>query len=487
MLFVTVASLAALPLAACLGASSPPSTPEPLRPTSTRAAGPEPTSTPAADTNPATLLPRAVCWYDDPTRAAACVPPPQDVLDAIAAMGASRDRRFVAPLVDMRAVDVGWSREIDAALAGLTGERHDSEADWYRWLGAHPGALPPGYLQWKGRLLGISDATFTRVLSGPAREGVRPELIAWTGLRVGELPRLIAPRTANTANHGYLENDDIVYGLQLGGSLRAYPQRLLSWHPVVHDRVGAGGVVITYCGPCRSAAAFSPRIGGRELQFQDAGLWLDGRPLMIDDQTGSVWDAVSGRALIGTMAAAQAQLPRVGLVTLRWEEWANEHPSTAVLALDTGFVRDYSGASLRARDASLAARFPSTTPADGRLPRDTRVIGVAVGTEVRTYVVAEVQARRTVLDTLGGERVLLLAQGPGRPVRVYRPGALDLRVYHDDESAEGSDGREGERWWVRESGIVSQLDGRVHEIGAWGETSWEAWSGAHPGVGIWGH
>ncbi|MFN8640074.1 MAG: hypothetical protein U0360_11670, partial [Dehalococcoidia bacterium] len=141
-------------------------------------------------------------------------------------MGASRDRRFVAPLIDMRALDVGWGSEIDIALERLTGERHESQAEWYRWLGAHPGTLPPGYLQWKGRLLAISDPTFARVLGGAPADGVRADLIMWTGLQVGELPRLIAPRTANSANHGYLENDDLVFGLQLGGSLRAYPQRL---------------------------------------------------------------------------------------------------------------------------------------------------------------------------------------------------------------------------------------------------------------------
>ncbi len=148
--------LAALVFGACLGQRSDLATPEPLRPTSTRAAGPEPTAAAVIDANPATLLARAVCWYEDPARAASCVPPPQDVLDAIAAMGASRDRRFVAPLVDMRAVDVGWGAEVDAALEQLTGERHDAQADWHRWLGVHPGALPPGYLQWKGRLLGIN-------------------------------------------------------------------------------------------------------------------------------------------------------------------------------------------------------------------------------------------------------------------------------------------------------------------------------------------
>ncbi len=488
---VLASALAILLVAAC-GGVVPPTGGEPAlpRPPTSAAGPPAPGSATAAapggaaSVSPATLLARAVCWHDDPTRAAACVPPPRDSLDAIAAMGASGDRRFVAPLVDMRALDVGWAAEVDAALLALTGARLASEARWYEWLGQHPGSVPPGYGQWKGRLLGISDDTFARVLAGAPADGVRLELIEWTGLRVGELPRLVGPRIANVANHGYLEPADRVYGLQAGSTLRAYPQRLLTWHPVVHDRVGVASVLITYCGPCDSASAFTPSIGGRELQFQDAGLWHDGRPLLVDEQTGSLWDGVSGRALLGTMATARAQLPRLGLVSVGWEMWAAEHPSTGVLALDTGFTRDYSGASRRARDAAMAAEHAPTVPVDGRLPRDTVVVGVTAGGEVRAYLRAEVQERGILLDTLGGERLLLLSQGPEHPVRVYRAGALSLREYREDGSAVGSDGREGERWWVRESGIVSQLDGRTYEAGAWTEARWDAWSGAHPGVAI---
>ncbi len=451
-------------------------------------AGPPPgaTESTAQATNVASLLAAAVCWYDDASRAGGCVPPPRESLDAIAAMGASGDRRFVAPLVDMRALDVGWAAEVDSALSALTGQRLDSEAAWYRWLGAHPEPLPPTYQRWKGRLLAVSDPAFANLLSGPVAEGVRTELVAWAGLRVGELPRLDEPRTVGAENHGYLDGADLVFGLQLGGVLRAYPQRLLTWHPVVSDRVGGAAVLITYCGPCESASAFAPTVGGRAFSFRDAGLWLDGRPLMVDDQTGSLWDAYSGRAVMGAMAAARVALPRVGLTTVRWDEWAAEHPSTTVLALDTGFVRDYSEANRRARDGSMAARFPETSPADDRLAPDTRVVGVVVGNEARAYPVVEAQARRVVLDTLGGERVLLLSQGPSRPVRVYRPGALAVRELREDGTVIGSDGKEGERWWARESAIVSQLDGRTHEVGAWVESTWGAWSSAYPGTSILG-
>lgn len=474
-------------IAGCVpGGATAPTPDAPLPRSTPRAAGPPATASATPASNPAVLLGSAVCWYDDASRAGACVPPPREALDAIAAMGTSGDRRYIAPLIDMRALDVGWATEVDAALAALTGQRLDSEAAWYRWLGEHPEPLPATYQRWKGRLLAVSDPAFANILAGPAAEGVRPELIAWAGLRVGELPRLEEPPTAGTENHGYLEGGDVVFGLQVGGALRAYPQRLLTWHPVVHDRVGGVGVLVTYCGPCEAASAFTPSVGGRALRFRDAGLWLDGRPLMVDEQTGSLWDAFGGRAVLGAFAAARVELPRVPLVTARWDEWATAHPSTAVLALETGFVRDYSTASQRARDASLVARFPMTSRADDRLAPETRVIGLVRGNEVRAYPVVEVQARRIALDTLGGERVLLLSQGPTRPVRVYRPGALEVRELREDGTAIGSDGKDGERWWARESAIVSQLDGRTHEAGPWMESTWGAWSSAYPGTSIWG-
>jgi hypothetical protein len=458
-----------------------------------RTSGPPPrtasrtaTPTPAIDTSPAALLARAVCWLDDPSKGAACLPPAEGALEAIRAMGATGDRRFVAPLVDMRALDVGWADQVTEALAALTGQRFASDAEWYRWLAANPQPLPPDYARWKGRLLALIDPAYASIFGGAIPAGVRPELVMWSGLRPGELPRLNAPATTGKDGAGYLEGGDTVFALQLGGVTRAYPARILTWHPVVHDQVGGVAVVVTYCGPCASASAFAPSVGGRPLRLRDAGLWLDGRPLLLDEQTGTVWDGFVGRAVLGPLAAGGVTLDRRPLVTAPWGEWLAEHPSTSVLALETGFARDYSVASRRARDATLAARFPSMTAAGNRLPPDTRVLGLVAGNEARAYVLAEAREKRIVLDTLGGERFLLLSLGRDRAVRVYRPGALTLRELRDDFTALGSDGRPGERWWVQEQAIVSQLDGRTHEAAAWVESTWAAWSAAYPQTSIWG-
>jgi Protein of unknown function (DUF3179) len=444
-----------------------------------------PTPTGEADQTPAALLARAVCWLDDPTRAAACVPPSKDALEAIRAMGASGDRRFVAPLIDMHSLDVGWATEVNEALRALTRQRFDTDAGWYGWLAANPQPLPEGYARWKGRLLSFIDPAYASTLGSVGAAGLRPELVMWGGLRPGELPRLDGPPVVGKDDAAYLEAGETVYALQLGGINRAYPRRLLTWHPVVHDQVGEISVVIVYCGPCESANAFVPAVGGRPLRLRDAGLWLDGRPLFLDD-TSTAWDPLSGRAVLGPLAAGGVVLDRRPLVTTTWGEWLEEHPVTGVLSLGTGFAREYTPAIQRARDAASAMRFPVTSPLDGRLAPAARVVGMVAGNEARAYPLDDVRSRRITVDTLGGERFLLLSLGAGRAARVYRPGSLNITDLRADFTATGSDGRPGDRWWVREQAIVNQLDGRPHEVGRWVESTWAAWASAYPHTSIFG-
>ena len=89
-------------LAACVEADLTP-TPEPTstaQPVLTPVSTPRPTSTPSAleGADLDTLLRTAVCWHDDATIAASCLPPDAQVVDAIGAMARSGDPRLVAPL-----------------------------------------------------------------------------------------------------------------------------------------------------------------------------------------------------------------------------------------------------------------------------------------------------------------------------------------------------------------------------------------------------
>jgi hypothetical protein len=433
------------------------------------------------------VLRRAVCWLGDASAAAECLPPSEAALQAIREAGASGDLRLVAPLIDMRTLEVGWAAEVDEALDALTGRRFATQAEAYSWLAEHPQPLGGGYASWKGRLIALVDPRYAGVLGGAApTEGVRPELFAWSGLRIGELPGLDLPNVVHHEDAPYLVSEDVVFGLVTSDEARAYPRRLLSWHPLIEDSVGGQPVLVTYCGPCGAASAFLPMFGGRALTFLDAGLWYDGRPLLMDTQTGSLWDAFSGRAVWGSMAAAGAELPRRVLVSSTMGEWAGDHPGTGVLSDVTGHVRDYSREAAEARDRDLAARFPLAGSVDGRLGRDERVLGITIEGESRAYLVGELRERRIVHDTLGGERIVLLSQGPGRAVRVYLAGNLEVQEFRDDFVVFGGDSLEGNRWFVQEDAIVSQFDGRRHEAAVWVEANWLHWSRAYPGTSIFG-
>ena len=143
-------------LASCVAEDEPEPTSTPTElPTAagapaTSTAGAE-TTGPLSDAEVTALLERAVCWLEDPELAASCLPPDADALEAIAAMGASGDLRFVAPLIDMRWLDLGWGGAVEDALEEITGERFEDPYAWYQYFYRAP--VTAGYIEWKAALL----------------------------------------------------------------------------------------------------------------------------------------------------------------------------------------------------------------------------------------------------------------------------------------------------------------------------------------------
>ncbi len=66
---------------------------------------------------------------------------------------------------------------------------------------------------------------------GPPRDGI---------------PALFAPAMVPAAEAGFLEEDDRVLGLEVGGDARAYPLRILSWHELVNDIVGGKPLLVSW-------------------------------------------------------------------------------------------------------------------------------------------------------------------------------------------------------------------------------------------------
>ncbi len=425
-----------------------------------------------------------VCWYTDPDLARTCLPPGEEFVTVLQRVARSGDERFVAPLVDMLWMELGWERWVREALEALTGQRHATAAGWYAWVAEAAPPLPPQYAEWKGNLLALVDPLFARLIRERGASGPGPEELVWGLVGVAQVPPLVSPDTVHRVEERYLSRSDVVFGVVFDGVAMAYPERIVAWHGVVSDTVSGVPVQLWHCPSCGGAAVFGGRASdGQTYTFAAAGLVWESRRLVFDDETGSLWDTVTGVAVSGP--AAGARLTLLPAVRTTWGEWSDRYRNTRVLSLDTGFVRDYAeGVAIAADLASEGPLFPAPVP-DDRLPVKARVVGVSAGGAHRAYLLDRVEAVGLLHDTLGGRSILLYSPGPGRGVTVYDSGATTFeRVEGPAEDREIVD-TEGLRWFMDDERLLNTRNSRTHNAIASQTLYWFAWAGAHPDTGVW--
>lgn len=140
-------------------------------------------------------------------------------------------------------------------------------------------------------------------------------------------------------SHGsgdYLRDGDVVFGVELGGEARAYPQRVLVWHEIVNDTLNDTNISVTYCPLTGTALGFKRG----ETTLGVSGNLVNSNLVMYDRKTESLWPQVLGRAVRGDLEGEALREFRVVWTT--WRRWREEHPGTDALTQDTGFARNYS-------------------------------------------------------------------------------------------------------------------------------------------------
>ncbi|MDA0351507.1 MAG: DUF3179 domain-containing (seleno)protein [Chloroflexi bacterium] len=488
---ILVAALA-LALVACAeetpaGGASAVSTRLPVFATATTATPEASAVAGMTDTEVSALLRELICWYDAPRLAKDCLPVGPEVAELLQQIAESGDPRFVAPLIDMLWIDLGWDRWVAEALTAITGLKFPDAYGWSAWIAAERPSLPNGYLTWKGHLLSLVDDRFTDLLSADLRLGVRPEELIWSRTAIDEQVPLVAPKTVHRVEERYLLPFDVVYGVFLNGEAHAYPERILGWHEVVTDEVGGRPLVVTHCVPCGGAVAYNATASdGVAYEFGNSGLVYHSRRLFYDHQTQSLWDQLTGDAIAGDAFAAGASLSTVPLLRTTWAEWAGRHPNTTVLSLDTGVVRNYdAGAALVEDQSTDAPLFPAPASNDASIAPKDRVIGVQLGGAARAYSVAAVEAAGIVHDAVGGQSVVLVSRGPGLGVAVYEE--YDITFSYLQGALAGLElvDTAGERWFLDEAEVVSVIDSRQRNAIPGRLAYWFAWSDAFPDTTLW--
>jgi hypothetical protein len=115
-----------------------------------------------------------------------------------------------------------------------------------------------------------------------------------------------------------------VVGVRLGGEVKAYSFMALARDRVVNDTIGGVPLVVVFDGPSQSGAVYRRNPGGKLLTFVPGPSPL----LMLDNETGSTWDGLSGKAAAGVDVGME--LEQVPITYSFWFGWVDFYPNTQV-------------------------------------------------------------------------------------------------------------------------------------------------------------
>ncbi len=153
---------------------------------------------------------------------------------------------------------------------------------------------------------------------------------------------------------------------------------------------------------------------GLTLTFHLAGI-NNQNFLMRDEQTGTFWQQISGRAISGPLAGSQLDL--VYSDELTFALWRGEAAAGTVLKPVGTYVRHYEARDWDVRMAKVPTvlDFPRTSLQSRDLVLGVNAFGVS-----RAYPVARVLAEKLIEDRVGGEAVVLVVGPDERSIRVFR-------------------------------------------------------------------
>ena len=313
---------------------------------------------------------------------------------------------------------------------------------------------PPNYLNFKREV-------FTSLVPGWDRIFTEGDIdwrhVSWGGVLIDDraydttdelcncIPAADNPEVTDVAGGNWLDDDDIVFGVEVNGEYRAYPRQIMEVREMVNDTLGGRDLGIPYCTLCGAAQAYYtdqlPE-GVERPVLRTSGLLIRSNKVMYDLTTYSVFDTFRGNAVTGPLAAKGIQLDQASVVTTDWGTWKKEHPTTTVLAEKLALGRDFD--------------FRNNRDAKGPI-----------------FPIGDVDPRLSVHEDIVG-----VITASGKPVAFQRSEAfLALKkgktIEHENIRL------------VLDSGGIRAVDEKGEDVGSH-QAFWFAWSQFYPETELWG-
>jgi len=228
-------------------------------------------------------------------------------------------------------------------------------------------------------------------------------------------------------------------------------------------------------------------VAGLRLTFHLAGI-NNQNFLMRDEQTGTYWQQISGKAVSGPLRGSQ--LPFVHSDELNYGTWQSEEPQGTVLqdAAEYRFGYARKDWDVRMQRAPTVIDFRE----HGLKARDL-MLGIQAFGASRAFPFDQVIREKLVEDRVGAEPVLLVVGADGQSVRAFRdrvPGVLGApefyRVSGNQPGALLMDAATGSEWNFQGCAVSGKIKGICLEPLEVLKDYWFDWRNFNPSTTVYG-
>jgi hypothetical protein len=288
--------------------------------------------------------------------------------------------------------------------------------------------------------------------------------------------------------------------LEVGEDARFFPLRILTLHEIVNDTIDTTPVVVTFCPLCNTAVAFSPIVNGEALRFGVSGLLRFSDLVMWDSATDSLWQQITGEAIVGRLAGTQLELLPSAIVS--WGDFQSSFPNGVVLSRQTDHMRNYGTNPYVGYSSSGFPFLYEGGRIDDRLPALERVVGVTIGDADKAFPFSVLAESVAVNDSVGGVPIAVLWGSDtadaldtaditkGRAIGTAiafdrRVGDLTLTLSANGDDT-FTDTETGSTWDLLGKATAGSLAGERLATVVHRNDFWFAWAAFHPGDPVYG-
>jgi len=228
-------------------------------------------------------------------------------------------------------------------------------------------------------------------------------------------------------------------------------------------------------------------VDGRVLHFHLAGI-NNQNFIMRDEETGTWWQQVSGKAIHGPLEGHQ--LKSVFHDEVSFAIWKNEQPNGRVLKPDEKIAaqKQYEPVDWETRYEKL--RVVEGTDVDKRLTPRTLVMGIELNGKAAAYPLPALQKQSPIIDMVGTVPIVVALREDNRSVLAFERTVdgrrLEFFQKKDDKNPEFQliDAETGSTWNFEGKATSGPLAGRQLKRVFVLEDYWFDWRIYHPDTSV---